>query len=201
VAEIHGCQVCQAFLPHPPRPVVQLGAGARLLIVGQAPGVRVHRSGIPWNDASGTRLRQWLGLDAERFYDSRFVSILPIGFCYPGRGPSGDLPPRPECAPLWHPRVLPHLESVALTVLVGRYAQAYYLGSRAGPTLADTVAAFESFLPEYLPIPHPSPRNQHWLGRHPWFERRVLPQLQARVARLSGATRFLLPIRVAPTAS
>jgi uracil-DNA glycosylase len=157
---------------------------ARLLIVGQAPGTRVHETGIPWNDPSGDRLRAWLGMDRDRFYDERHIAIVPVGLCYPGRGRSGDLPPRPECAPTWFPRLMPNLGDVRLTLLIGQYAQAYHLGDTRRPTLTDTVREFEHYLPHHFPLPHPSPRNQLWLKRNPWFEAEALPALRREVARV-----------------
>ncbi len=154
------------------------------MIVGQAPGRRVHETGIPWNDPSGDRLRAWLKLSREEFYDEAKIAIIPAGFCYPGTGEHGDLPPRPECAPLWHPPLraaLPHLE---FTLLIGSYAQAYYLGPRVKTSLAETVAARREFLPDFFPLPHPSPRNQRWFKTHPWFERQVIPELRKRVAAI-----------------
>jgi uracil-DNA glycosylase len=180
--EIAACTLCAAHLPHGPRPVVQASADARLLIVGQAPGRRVHESGIPWDDPSGDLLRAWLHLARDAFYDARRIAIVPTGFCYPGKGSSGDLPPRPECAPQWHERLLGEMPEIRLTLLIGTHAQAYYLGKRAGPTLTDTVAHFADYLPDYFPLPHPSPRNRFWLSRHPWFAQQVLPALHRRVA-------------------
>ncbi|HNR92586.1 MAG TPA: uracil-DNA glycosylase family protein [Dokdonella sp.] len=181
LAAVRACSVCAAHLPLGPRPVVQAGADARLLIVGQAPGAKVHASGIPWNDASGLRLREWLGLDLARFHDPAQVAILPMGFCYPGRGGGGDLPPRPECAPLWFDALLAQLPNIELVLLIGQYAQRHFLGAQRKSTLAETVAAFADYGPKYFPLPHPSPRNTAWRQRHPWFERDVLPQLRERV--------------------
>lgn len=181
LAEIRACTHCAERLPHPPRPVVQAGAGARLLIVGQAPGRRVHDTGIPWNDASGDRLRDWLELPRETFYDAERIAIVPTAFCYPGKGRSGDLPPRPECAPLWHSRLLTALPEIRLTLLVGRYAQERFLGDKCKTSLTETVAAYREYLPAYLPLPHPSPRNQSWWLRNPWFARELLPVLRSRV--------------------
>lgn len=161
---------------------MRAAASARLLIVGQAPGRRVHETGIPWNDPSGDRLRQWLVMDRERFYDDRTIAILPIGFCYPGTDAAGgDAPPRPECAPLWQPRLLPLLPAVRLTLLVGAYAQAFHLGPRRKATMTETVRAFRDYLPAFLPLPHPSWRNTAWLKRNPWFEKELLPVLRERV--------------------
>lgn len=184
LAEVRACQVCEQHLPLGPRPVVRADARARVLIVGQAPGTRVHETGIPWNDPSGDRLRDWLGVDRDTFYDESRFAIIPTGLCYPGRGRSGDLPPRPECAPLWHPRLRPLLPDVGLTLLVGQYAQAYYLRSRRKGTLTATVHAWHDYLPEFLPLPHPSPRNTGWLQVNPWFVRDVIPVLRERVHAL-----------------
>jgi uracil-DNA glycosylase len=156
---------------------------ARLLVIGQAPGTRVHATGIPWNDPSGDRLRSWLGLDPGVFYDQSKVAIMPMGFCYPGRGHSGDLPPRPECAPLWHDRILAHLPAIELTLLIGRYAQDRYLGARRRDSLTETVKAWREYLDDgYLPLTHPSPRNRLWLKNNPWFEAEVVPFLKNRIA-------------------
>ncbi|MBS0211554.1 MAG: uracil-DNA glycosylase family protein [Proteobacteria bacterium] len=179
---IRACRICEAHLPLGPNPVLQAGEHARLLIVGQAPGVKVHDTGIPWNDVSGDRLRAWLAMDRETFYDAQRVAIVPMGFCYPGRGRGGDLPPRPECAPTWHPQIMPLLKEVRLVLLVGQYAQAGYLGKLRRENLTETVRNARDYLPRYLPLPHPSPRNQMWLRRHPWFEQAILPLLRERVA-------------------
>jgi uracil-DNA glycosylase len=179
---IAACRICAAHLPHGPRPVLSANPEARLLIAGQAPGTRVHASRIPWDDPSGDRLRDWLGLDREVFYQSKKVALVPMGFCYPGRGRSGDNPPRPECAREWHPRLLPRLKGVRLTVVIGQYAQRYHLGREAPVTV--TVASWREFLPTHIPLPHPSPRNNLWLRRHPWFERELLPELRRRVGQL-----------------
>lgn len=184
LAEVRACRLCEPHLPLGPKPILRAGPEARLLIVGQAPGTRVHETGIPWNDPSGDRLRAWLGLDRDTFYDETRIAIIPTGLCYPGRKGSGDAPPRPECAPAWHPRLLALLPRIELILLVGQYAQSWYLGSRRHRTLAGTVRAFAEYGPRYLPLPHPSPRNQLWLRRHPWFEREVLPVLRARVQAL-----------------
>ena len=187
LARVQACTVCAANLPHPPRPILRVSPTARLLIVGQAPGRRVHETGIPWNDPSGDLLREWLGIDRSAFYDARHIAIIPVGFCYPGKGPSGDLPPRPECAPLWHPRLRTLLARIELTLLIGQYAQAYYLGARRRSTLADTVRDYREYLPEFFPLPHPSPRNRRWLAQHAWFESDVLPVLRRRFRAALGA--------------
>ena len=186
--EIRACRLCEAHLPLGPRPVVQAAPGARLLVVGQAPGARVHASGIPWDDASGKRLRDWLGLDADIFYDASRVAIVPMGFCYPGKAGSGDAPPRAECRAVWHPRLLPLLPRVELTLLVGQYAQAHVLGPARRASLTDTMRAWRDYLPTHLPLPHPSPRNVAWFKANPWFEGEVLPALRERVAGLLRRT-------------
>lgn len=180
-SEARACTVCAVHLPHPPRPVLRVSTTARLLIVGQAPGRRVHESGIPWNDPSGERLREWLDLTPEVFYDVSRVAILPIGLCYPGTVDGADLPPRRECAPLWHPRIVPALEAVELTLLVGSYAQAFHLAARRKAAMTETVRAFRAYLPRFLPLPHPSWRNTGWLKRNPWFEEDLLPELRRLV--------------------
>jgi len=179
--DARACTLCAATLPHEPRPVFRAAVTARLLIVGQAPGRRVHETGIPWNDPSGDTLRRWLGIESGAFYDTARIAILPAGFCYPGSGTRGDLPPPPQCAPTWHPRFRAALPRVGLTLLIGRYAQAWYLGPRRQRSLTETVRAWRSYLPEYLPTPHPSPRNRLWLARNPWFETDVVPALREAV--------------------
>ena len=179
--DIRACRICEAQLPLGPRPVLAASAEARLLIVSQAPGARVHATGIPWNDASGRRLRDWLQLDEATFYDENRVAIVPMGFCYPGRAGSGDAPPRPECRATWHPRLLPLLRNVELTLSIGQYAQAYCLGARRKPSLSETVRAWREYLPTQLPLPHPSPRNVGWFKANPWFEAEVVPVLRERV--------------------
>jgi len=184
LSEVRRCTLCAAHLPNPPRPVLRAAATARVMIVGQAPGTRVQATGIPWNDPSGDRLRSWLDLDRDRFYDERQIAIVPAGFCYPGKGPGGDLPPRPECAPRWHPSLLAAMPNLEFVLLVGVYAQAYYLGALRKPSVTDTVRAWRDYLPRFLPTPHPSPRNQGWLKRNPWFEAEVVPHMRARVHAL-----------------
>lgn len=185
VEAARACRVCAAHLPHGPRPVLRAAASARLLIVGQAPGSKVHATGIPWNDASGDRLRDWLALDRETFYDARRIAIVPMGFCYPGRDArGGDLPPRPECAPLWHPPLRAALTGVGLTLLVGHYAQAYYLGRHRRSSLTETVRAWADYGPAVVPLPHPSWRNTGWLKKNPWFEAELLPVLRARARQV-----------------
>ena len=187
LGEIRACRLCEASLPLGPRPVLRASDSGKLLVVGQAPGTLVHGSGIPWDDASGVPLRAWLGLDRADFYDEKKIAIVPMGFCYPGRGTSGDLPPRPECAPTWHPPLMPLLPKVQLTLLIGHYAQAGFLGTRRGGTLTETVRDFERHLPKFFPLPHPSPRNQLWMASNPWFESEVIPALRAQVRAALGA--------------
>lgn len=184
LSHIHACRLCEAQLPIGCRPVLQASAAARLLIVSQAPGRKVHETGIPFNDPSGNRLRDWLGIDKPAFYDVQKVAIVPMGFCFPGTGKSGDLPPRPECAPTWHPKLLPHLQQVQLTLVIGQYAQAGLLGELRGKTLTETVQAWPQHLQRgVLPLPHPSPRNRLWFNHNPWFESELLPVLRERVAK------------------
>jgi uracil-DNA glycosylase len=184
LTEVRACRLCAAHLPEGPRPVVQASTSSRLLNVSQAPGRKVHATGIPFNDVSGDRLRGWLGIDRDTFYDARRIAIVPMGFCFPGSSRGGDLPPRPECAPTWHPRLMPMLKRVQLTLAIGQYAQVGVLGTKCGPTLTDTVSAWHEHLANgVLPLPHPSPRNQAWLKRNPWFESELLPILRREVAR------------------
>lgn len=187
LAEARACRVCEAHLPLGPRPVLRARETARLLIVGQAPGTKVHETGIPFNDRSGDRLRQWLAFSREQFYDERTIAIIPVGLCYPGRDAAGgDLPPREECAPLWHPKLRAALPNIQLTLLVGSYAQKFYLGARRKKTLGETVRAWRDYLPDFLPLPHPSWRNTAWLARNPWFETDLVPELRRRVKDLCG---------------
>ena len=181
--EINACRICESELPHGPRPVLRVSRSARLLIVSQAPGSKVHQTGVPWNDASGDRLRDWMDLDRSTFYDDR-IAIVPIGFCYPGaEATGGDKPPRPECAPHWHERVLDHLPNLQLTLLVGQYSQRRYLGSSRKRSMTETVKAFSDFGPKFFPLPHPSWRSGIWMRRQPWFEQDVIPQLRSAVRR------------------
>lgn len=185
MAHIRACRLCERYLPHGCRPVLQAHPDARLLIVSQAPGRKVHDTGIPFNDKSGEKLRDWLGIDKQVFYDPRRVAIVPMGFCYPGKGPSGDLPPRAECAPLWHPQLLPRLRNLQLTLAIGGPAVRGILGNRRKPSLTETCTAWREYLGDgVLPLPHPSPRNTAWFQRHPWFEAEVLPALRRRVLGL-----------------
>jgi uracil-DNA glycosylase len=190
LSAVRACRVCEAHLPLGPRPVLQAAATARILIVGQAPGVRVHRSGVPWNDLSGQRLREWMGVGAADFYDESRIAIIPMGYCYPGRGKGGDLPPRAECAQLWLPQLLTGLPFIELTLLIGQYAQHHFLGKRRKKSLAETVKAWSQYGPSYIPLPHPSPRNTPWLKRNPEFQQHLLPELRRRVHLLLGSARF-----------
>ncbi len=179
--EVRACTLCAAHLPLGPRPVFQLHPRARILIAAQAPGKRVHETGVPFNDPSGERLRTWLGVGRETFYDPQQIALLPMGFCFPGTGKSGDLPPRPECAPAWRAPLLALLKNVQLTLVIGQYAMAYHLQPPCG-NLTQTVAAWRELGPALIPLPHPSPRNNRWLKRNPWFEQELLPVLRERVA-------------------
>jgi uracil-DNA glycosylase len=178
---IRQCSVCAQHLPNPPKPVIQAAPSSRIAIIGQAPGQKVQNSGIPWDDQSGKELRRWLNVTEEQFYKPSLFALVPMGFCYPGRGKSGDLPPRPECAPLWHQKLLEQMPNIQLTLLFGHYAQQRYLGARYQATLTDNVRNFRLFLPAYLPLVHPSPRNKIWQKRNPWFEKEVIPELQGIV--------------------
>lgn len=181
LAEVRACTLCEKHLVHGVRPILQMHPSARILIAGQAPGRKVHESGIPFDDASGERLREWLGITRDVFYDERQVALLPMGFCFPGTGKSGDLPPRPECAPTWRDQLLAHLGEVEVTLLVGQYAQVAHLQDKK-KNLTETVRQWRDYWPRIIPVPHPSPRNNLWLRRNPWFEQEVVPRLQQRVA-------------------
>ena len=187
LAEIRACRLCAAHLPLGPRPITRAGRTARILVIGQAPGTKVHETGIPWNDPSGDRLREWMALDRETFYDERRIAIMPMGFCYPGRLPKGgDAPPRPECAPAWHEKLRAELPAVELTLLVGSYAQAHYLHDGRKASMTETVRAWRDHAPAIIPTPHPSWRSTNWLKKNPWFGEEVLPELRRRVAALTG---------------
>ena len=183
LAEVAACRICEEVLEHGVRPVVQADRRARILIAGQAPGRKVHASGVPFDDASGERLREWMGVDRATFYDPVRVAILPMGFCYPGTGKSGDLPPRPECAEAWRAPLLERLTSLKLTLVIGQYAARWHLDSGNKP-LTEVVRAWRDHRPRCLPLPHPSPRNNLWLRKNPWFEAEVLPYLRRRVRRV-----------------
>lgn len=176
--EIRNCTVCKEFLPFKPRPIVSASKTAKIVIIGQAPGMKVQQSGIPWDDASGKELRRWLDIDTQTFYDESKIAIVPMGFCYPGKGKSGDLPPRKECVPLWHQKLFDCMNEVEL-ILIGQYAQKYYL-KNPKQNLTETVRNFNDYLPKYLPLPHPSPRNRIWMKKNSWFETAVIPILQEK---------------------
>ncbi len=186
-ARIAACTLCAKEMPHAPRPVTSWHSNSRVLVIGQAPGRKVHESGIPWQDASGRLLRQWLDVSGKEFYDPNLFALMPMGFCYPGKGKSGDMAPRPECAPQWHEVIRERLQRVELTLLIGRYAQRYYLGDRGKASLTENVQEYRKFLPQFLPLPHPSPRNRHWFRSNPWFEEALIPDLQKRVRKALGS--------------
>lgn len=179
LGRVRNCRLCETQLPLEPRPILRATITSKILIIGQAPGARAHHTGMPWNDPSGDRLRQWMGMDRESFYDATRIAIIPMGFCYPGKGQSGDLPPRKECAEHWHRPLRAALPALQLTLLVGSYAQRHYLNQRE--PLADTVRNWRRHAPAYLPLPHPSPRNIRWLQNNPWFEEEVIPVLRHRL--------------------
>ena len=197
LARIQSCRLCRDNpegrpLPHEPRPVVRASATARIAVCGQAPGTRVHASGMPFTDPSGDRLRTWMGVTSDEFYDTSRVAIVPMGFCFPGLdAKGGDLPPRRECARLWHEQVFAELRALELVLLVGQYAQRWHLGKREKPGLTDTVGDWRAIMagserPRYIPLPHPSWRNNAWIKAHPWFESELLPVLQREVRRALG---------------
>jgi uracil-DNA glycosylase len=185
VEQVRNCRICEDVLPCGPRPVIQMSPESRILVVGQAPGRKVHETGLPFNDPSGDRLRDWMGVTRDQFYDERTMAILPMGFCYPGTGKSGDLPPRPECAPAWRKTLLARLEAVELTLVIGRYAHDWHLDN-ASAKVTENVRRWRDHWPAVLPLPHPSPRNNLWLRRNPWFEDEVVPALRERVGELLG---------------
>lgn len=180
--EVRSCTACASHLPHGVRPVLQVSPSARILIVGQAPGRKVHESGVPFDDASGERLRAWMGVTREQFYDPMLTAILPMGFCYPGTGKSGDLPPRKECAPLWRDALLAHMPNIKLTLVIGQYAMDWHLKDSQASTLTETVKSWREHSSNVVPLPHPSPRNNIWLKANPWFTADAVPALQGRVA-------------------
>ena len=181
LSEIRNCKVCLPHLSHGVNPILSASPESKIIIIGQAPGSIVHKTSVPWDDKSGDRLRDWLEVDKPTFYNPEIFAIIPMGFCYPGKGKSGDLPPRKECAPLWHPQLFDSISDAQLILLIGAYAQSYYLGKKCKRTLTDTVKNFEEYLPKYLPLPHPSPRNNIWLRKNEWFEKDVLPLLRKNV--------------------
>lgn len=180
IASVKQCRLCEESLPLGPRPVLQIDPRARILIAGQAPGRRVHESGVPFDDPSGDRLREWLGITREVFYDPTKIAILPMGFCYPGTGKSGDLPPRPECEPAWRHQLLQHLQEIRLTLVIGQYAQKSHL-PQAKKNLTETVRSWKDYGNGVIPLPHPSPRNNIWLKKNPWFNESLLPHLREAV--------------------
>ena len=184
--DIRACTICATHLPNVPKPILQASADSKILIIGQAPGQKAHASGIPWNDPSGDRLRLWLGVDKETFYDADIFALMPMGFCYPGKANGGDAPPRPECAPKWHASLIGKMPKIRLTLLIGQYSQKYYLQENIKSNLTDTVAAYHEYLPKYLPMPHPSPRNVAWFKNNQWFEKDVLKILKGEVKRAIG---------------
>ena len=181
IASARKCTTCESALPHGVNPVFSIHPKSKIAIIGQAPGRIVHETGVPWDDKSGERLRAWLGVDDDTFYNPEYFAIVPMGFCFPGSGKSGDLPPRPECAPQWHKPMLKMMPEIRLTLLIGTYAQRYYLKDRRAKTLTETVKNFADYLPDYLPLPHPSPRNNIWMAKNRWFEEAVLPLLKGKV--------------------
>ena len=183
-AEMRACTLCMPHLPLGPRPVFQISQGAKVLIAGQAPGTRVHETGVPFNDPSGDRLRNWMGVDKTQFYDSMKIAILPMGFCYPGKGKSGDLPPRPECAEQWREKVLSKMKKIELVLVIGMYAQAWHLPDSRKKNVTEIVKSWRKFQPNMIPLPHPSPRNNLWLKRNSWFEKELVPVLQKRVGQI-----------------
>lgn len=184
LSDISKCDVCASKLALGPRPVVSASEHSKIVVIGQAPGSVVHKSGIPWDDKSGQNLRSWMGIDNETFYNSEVVALIPMGFCYPGKGKSGDLPPTKECAPLWHPKLLTQMHNVQLTLLIGAYSQNYYLGNRLKRTLTESVKNYKEYLPDYFVLPHPSPRNNIWQAKNEWFKNEVLPTLQYTIKKI-----------------
>lgn len=183
LTKINTCTLCKASLPNVPKPILSFESTCKILIIGQAPGQKAHDSGIPWNDASGEELRRWLDIERHQFYDTSLFGIVPMGFCFPGTGKSGDLPPRPECAPTWHPQILAALTNIRLILLIGAYAQSYYLKERSYRTLTENVLQYNDFLPDFFPLVHPSPRNRIWQKKNPWFEEEIIPELRKQVRK------------------
>ena len=185
--EISNCTLCASYLSHEPRPVFTFHPKSKIVIIGQAPGTVVHNTGIPWNDKSGDNLRKWMDIDSSQFYNVEDFAIIPMGFCYPGKGKSGDLPPRPECAPAWHDKLHDQLKHVNLTLLIGQYAQAYYLENKRQRNLTETVRHYTNYAPQFIPLPHPSPRNRFWMAKNPWFASEIIPHLQSRIKSILNA--------------
>ncbi len=184
LCDISQCTICKEHLPLGPRPVVTANLNSKIIGIGQAPGTKVHASGIPWDDQSGKKLRDWLGVTNEEFYNTEYFAIVPMGFCYPGKGKTGDLPPRPECAPQWHSLLLEEMPNIELFILIGAYAQKYYLKDKAKRTLTETVGDYQNYIPKFFPIPHPSPTNRFWRAKNPWFEELVVPKLKESVIKI-----------------
>ncbi|MBY0067240.1 MULTISPECIES: uracil-DNA glycosylase family protein [Empedobacter] len=184
IEEVRACKVCEPFLPLGANPIVQANPMSKIAIIGQAPGLRVHETGVPWNDASGNELRKWLNVTVDQFYNPELFALLPIGFCYPGKGKSGDLPPRKECAPLWHTSLLDEMKEIQLILLIGQYSQKYYLKNKMNKNITENILNFNDYLPDYFPLPHPSPRNFIWMNKNPWFKENVLPELKNRVKNI-----------------
>jgi uracil-DNA glycosylase len=182
--EIRTCTLCADKLPFEPNPIVRPSSQAKILIIGQAPGTKVHETSISWNDASGNTLREWMGVDRDIFYNDNKIAVMPMGFCYPGKGKSGDLPPMPKCAANWHVPLIALMPQIELTLLIGMYAQKFYLRSEKKKTLTETVRSWAQYSPHFLPMPHPSPRNKMWLKRNPWYESEVVPVLKQTIAKL-----------------
>jgi len=182
--QIQGCNLCEKHLALGPRPIVAAHPKSKIAIIGQAPGAKVHQTGVPWDDPSGKKLREWLNVTEQQFYNKQLFALIPMGFCYPGKGKSGDLPPRPECAPKWHNPLMDQMPNLDLIILIGQYAQNHYLGDTMKKNLTETVNNYNIYLPKYFVLPHPSPRNRFWLQKNPWFGKQVLPELQKRVNAL-----------------
>ncbi|MHA7056742.1 uracil-DNA glycosylase family protein [Aquimarina sp. M1] len=178
LTKISVCKVCESHLTNGANPIVTATKTSKIALVSQAPGSIAHKSGVPWDDPGGKRLKNWLGVSDQEFYNKDNFAIIPMGFCYPGRGVTGDLPPRPECAPLWHNSIFNQMNNLQLTILIGQYAQKYYLKNNFNRNLAETVKLYQEYLPRFFPIPHPSPRNRFWCSKNPWYKEEVIPQLQ-----------------------
>lgn len=186
LSDIRNCRVCENFIT--PNPILSVSKDSKIIIIGQAPGRIVHETGIPWNDKSGNNLRSWLGVDTATFYDNKIFGLMPMGFCYPGKAKGGDLPPRAECAPIWHLKIVNYTKSVELIILIGQYSQSYYLKNEVKETLTDTIRNFQEYLPNYFVLPHPSPRNNIWMAKNKWFEKEVLPSLKNKVTAIIKAS-------------
>lgn len=184
LAEIQACKICRSELPFEPNPIVSAKKNSKIVIIGQAPGTKVNETGIPWDDPSGKQLRAWLNVGTNVFYDSSNFALIPMGFCYPGNGKGGDLPPRPECAPQWHDLLLNKMPNVEMILLIGMYSQKYYLKNDVKKNLTETVKYYKDYLPQFFPLPHPSPRNRFWLTKNPWFDKDIVPLLQQKVKKI-----------------